>query len=162
MSYTRKFTGFTLIELIVVMGIIAILAGIVILAVNPGRQFAQARNTQRRSDSQALLDAIHQNAADNNGTISAAIPTGVAACGSDYADLTALAAAIPAVNRTDAANATLVTALTPTYITAMPSDPSSGGSGAYIVCKDANSRISVYATTEETPFATNNLIRYTR
>ena len=50
--------GFTLIEILVVIGIIAILAAIVIIAINPAKQFAQARNTQRTANVNAILNAI--------------------------------------------------------------------------------------------------------
>ena len=63
----RNQKGFTLIELLVVIGIIAILASVVIVALNPARQFAQARNTQRHANVRAILDGIQQNSADNRG-----------------------------------------------------------------------------------------------
>lgn len=59
--------GFTLIEVLVVIGIIAVLAAVVLVAVNPARQFAQARNSQRFSNLNALINAIGQNIADHKG-----------------------------------------------------------------------------------------------
>ena len=71
----NKKRGFTLIEVLIVMGIMAVLATIVIVAINPGRQFAQARNMQRVSNVNAILNAIGQNIADNKGVTSAEITT---------------------------------------------------------------------------------------
>ncbi len=50
--------GFTLIELLVVIGILAILLAIVLIAINPARQFAQANDTKRESDVHTILNAF--------------------------------------------------------------------------------------------------------
>ena len=68
--------GFTLIELLVVIGILAVLLAITLIAINPAKQFAQANNTQRSSDVNAILNAINQYMADNKGVLPAGIPTG--------------------------------------------------------------------------------------
>ena len=64
---SKQNKGFTLIEILVVIGIIAILATIAIIAINPARQFAQARNSQRYSNVESILNAIGQRVADNKG-----------------------------------------------------------------------------------------------
>ncbi len=50
--------GFTLIELLIVIGIIAILAAAIIIAINPGQQFAQARDATRQGHINSINKAI--------------------------------------------------------------------------------------------------------
>jgi prepilin-type N-terminal cleavage/methylation domain-containing protein len=103
--------GFTLIELLVVIGILAVLLAIVLIAINPARQFSQANDTKRRSDVNALLNAVHQYAADNRGVITALNITEMSQeISNDPAQLHWTGAGI-------------CTALVPTYIAALPTDP---------------------------------------
>ena len=53
MKNTRT-SGFTLLEILLVVAAIAILAGIVIIAINPTKQLGDTRNAQRRSDVYSL------------------------------------------------------------------------------------------------------------
>lgn len=63
----RSIQGFTLIEILIVIGMLAVLATVVLVAINPLRQFAQARNSQRQANVSALLNAVGNRIADNRG-----------------------------------------------------------------------------------------------
>ena len=56
----NKNSGFTLLEILLVVGIIAILAGIVIVAINPAKMLAKTRDTQRRIGVSEISKAITQ------------------------------------------------------------------------------------------------------
>ena len=74
----NKESSFTLFEIIIIIAIIAVLAGVTIILINPPQQLARARNVQRQSDINFILNAVGQNIADNRGTFncsSGAIPT---------------------------------------------------------------------------------------
>lgn len=74
-SSTPTGNGFTLLEILLTITILAVLAGITISALNPRRQLADARNTERKIEISTVLNAVHQYALDNYGTLPANIPT---------------------------------------------------------------------------------------
>lgn len=137
--------GFTLIEILVVIGLIAVLATIVLIAINPARQFALGRDTQRTSNIDTILNAIGQRMADNKGIFAGVNASNGLTCN-------ALPTATTTILTTAGTGAGELGCLVPTYIPALPSDPSagSGANTAYVVRQDANGRIWVAAPTTET------------
>src|SRR3990167_10752835 len=124
-SIKTSYRCFTLLEILLVVAAIAILAGIVILAINPSKQLGDTRNAQRRSDVTTILNAVYQYSIDNNGNFPGSldsVPTsaqilGTAGSGCDTACT---------ATTTVAACLNLVSTLVPTYIVGVPEDPTTG------------------------------------
>lgn len=146
--------GFTLIEILVVIGIIAVLAAVVLVAINPSRQFKLARDLQRSTNLDALLNAIHQNMSEHRGTFVCAgsvrtLPT----------NLTRIKSSAAVGDLGDMAQC-----LVPDYIASLPFDPSSPGAHfasttdydtGYEVSVDANGRLFASSTGELTASITS-------
>ena len=165
---TSQRKGFTLLEILLVIAAIGILAAIVLVAINPNRQLAQARNAQRRSDVQTILNATYQKIIDEGASGSTATLTAItttaaeifrsgttttnAGCGATTLDMAAVAAD---------AGADIV----PTYLASIPQDPSepnTSNCSGYTIIKDANSRITVAAPNANTTAELSQNITVTR
>jgi len=145
MRNKRRKKGFTLLEVLLVIAIIAILAGIVIVAINPAKQLAVSRDAQRSSDVNTILNAVYQYAI-NTGSIPATITDSqTEICASEgvctgLIDLSVLTE-------------------DGTYITTIPIDPTgatTNGAG-YEIFKTGDKRVTVIA-----PDAENTVISITK
>lgn len=118
-----------------VIGIITILSAIVIIAINPARQFAKARNAQRRSDVRELANAVDQNRASNNGILNPLITTQAKIIGTT----------------SNANYINLGSILVPGFLTSIPTDPISGTQEdtKYIIYRAPNDRAVIVAENSE-------------
>lgn len=145
MKNQKNKSGFTLLEILLVVAAISILAGIVIIAINPNKQLGDTRNAQRRADVNTILNAVYQVALDNNGIIPATILTGTcgASATSEICKSGVLSATCITSNLIDLSSTTA----NEKYIVAVPTDPSgaAGNSAGYGIVRNVNSRVTVCA-----------------
>lgn len=129
--------GFTLIELLVVIAIMVILMGIVLVAVNPGRQYQLSRDAKRQSDVNAILNALNQYQVDHDGEV----------------DGIGTFSTCPTMTNIGTGGLDLSGDLVASYIADVPVDPDSACSMAdtcYDVCVTSAGRVTVTAPNVET------------
>lgn len=123
---------------------IGILAGIVIVAINPGKQLGDTRNAQRQSNVNTILNAVYQYSIDNNGTL----PAGITTTQTEICKTGTLAATCTTAGLVDLS----VLTLNEKYLTAIPNDPNgtcATNGVCYEILKTANGRITVVAPDAE-------------
>ncbi len=119
-------SGFTLIEILVVIGILTVLIAIALVAINPAKQIGQANDTKRASDVRAILDAINHYTVDpaNGG----ALPTGLSAGACPVLTPCTISNDATVSPRVD-----ICSLLVTKYMAGLPQDPNFNG-GAPINC----------------------------
>jgi len=133
-SSRKNNAGFTLLEILLVVAAIAILAGIIILAINPNKQLGDTRNSQRRLAIDSIVNAVYQYSLDHNGTLPGAsgsypIPQGTDASSAREICLTdpsnSNGSSILSCNNSGSGGSVDLSDLTTnaTYLTSIPADP---------------------------------------
>jgi prepilin-type N-terminal cleavage/methylation domain-containing protein len=140
----KKTKGFTLIEILIVIAIIAILSVVVFVALNPAGRFAEARDSRRYTDVNNLLTAIHQYVIDNDG----ALPTGLAADNTTLEFGTCTTGNASCTGVTDCVDLSTPLAA---YMASIPADPqnSDAATTGYTVTVNTNNQITVDACNAE-------------
>lgn len=143
--------GFTLVELLVVIGIIVILFAVVLVAVDPAKRLAQARDAVRRQDVRNILEGVEQYIVDNNGDTSG---LGVDASGTTYEQIGTAGSGCDSgctAQTTNAACADLTPSLVDAYLSEIPKDPETGTDAetAYYINLTATGRVVVGACSPE-------------
>jgi prepilin-type N-terminal cleavage/methylation domain-containing protein len=141
MSKERNLKGFTLIEVLIVIGLIAILAAVTVIALNPTKNFQDARNAERRGEIAQIMNALNQYSIETvNSSSFTTLLTSVTVCG--VADTNIIT--------TPGAGLAVYTYIVPSQIAEIPADPSSGSATdtGYDICK-TGTRLTIKAPSAE-------------
>lgn len=123
---------------ILLIPFLAVFLSVILVAINPAKQFSQANNTQRRADVGGMLNAIYQYESDHKGQL----PPGLASVGNT-----------PEVINSTGRGVEFCNALVPTYFVKLPVDPKTG---SYTNCNsyDTGYIVSVAVGTNGKPLIT--------
>lgn len=152
-----KRPGFTLVELVIVIAVIAVITAAVFIAIDPAKRLHAARNSRRWSDASAILSAIKTYQADNNGSLPGSTVSGLNAANAYIigTSVTCASYSCPGVSAGLTVPASgcsvgdLDTPLAP-FLQSMPYDPSgSAANSMYWIRKNANGLITVGACNPE-------------
>jgi len=142
----QKNKGFTLLELLIVMAILAILITTTVILINPARQLAKARDTQREADIFAIVSLVMQYSAEHSGALPDtdgdplvdSFPNDLTCIGSDPSCFNLAAAGEDGDT------------VVPEYTGELPFDPSTGSAGntGYLMLVDENGRLTASASGE--------------
>lgn len=140
----KKKSGFTLVELIIVIAIIAILAAAIFVAIDPARRLNEARNSRRRSDIGTILDSLVKFQADNQGTHYSTVAALTAGNYHVIGTCAAGANTTCGAQTTQAACVNL-SAIGTNYLGTVPQDPRTGSAANtdYYLMRDANGALTV-------------------
>ncbi len=133
----RHANAFTLIELLLVIAIIAVLAGIVIVAVNPSLMLSKAQDVKRSSQAKQLQNALNQYVIDKGGLLS------------DFTTVSTSATSpteMCKIGATDHSSCFVIDMLVPAYVAKIVPDiaePCSSNNLGYSMYRDANNHLFV-------------------
>jgi prepilin-type N-terminal cleavage/methylation domain-containing protein len=155
MNNSQREKGFTLVELLIVIAVIAILAAAVYVALDPQKRFKDSRDTRRVSDVNQLITAIKVHQVDNKGKYLTAI--GGMTAGETYMIGTAIAGCnatcdVPATDDDNCVN--LGGLATAGYLGNVPISPNGSGTWdatltGYTIKRESNGIITVAACESE-------------
>ena len=143
----RQQKGFTLMEILLVIGLLAVLAVVVFVALDPAKRFQDTRNARRTTDIQNILSAVHTYVNDTKGTFPAAITSTEKQIGTAATGCAIATGGCAVAGATDCVD--LSTALG-SYLKSIPIDPN--GTAAltgYSIVKDTNNMVTVRACNAE-------------
>ncbi len=138
--------GFTIIELLIVIAILAILLATTVIIIKPATQLAKARDTQRESHLVAILTIILQYSSEHGGALpdtdgdpaSSSFPTSLTCIGTDPGCFNLAGAGDDGDT------------IVPIYTSSIPYDPKNGDTGdtGYLIYVDVNNRLTATASGE--------------
>ena len=136
--------GFSLVELVVTVAVIAVVGVAVLLAVNPTGRLAKSRNDERTAHVRLVLDAVGRNMLENKGAF---------VCGTSEVPTSSTKMA------TGGGNYDIAPCIYPSYVSRIPFDATASGAhyttttdydmGYFIIRNATSGRITISAPSAE-------------